>query len=115
MLPPSSLLPAEYALAKPSSAAFAGPRCVIPCAKAGHSPLLLLRSLLRHPGGAVQYQDATGYTVLPMAAAGPGGGMPQVQHMGGGNEEFGVSASHRLIQATAGGGRGAVRPKPWIG
>lgn len=66
-------------------------------------------------GGAVQYQDATGYTVLPMAAAGPGGGMPQVQHMGGGNEEFGVSASHRLIQATAGGGRGAVRPKPWIG
>ncbi len=88
--------------------------CQVQARHTVRSSLLTLRCLLRPPGGAVQYQDATGYTVLPMAA-GPGGGMQQVQHMGGGNEEFGVSASHRLIQATAGGGRGAMRPKPWIG
>ncbi|KXZ49414.1 hypothetical protein GPECTOR_21g640 [Gonium pectorale] len=66
-------------------------------------------------GGAMQYQEATYMPVLPMAAGGGhgghggGGGLPM-----GNSEDFAVSASHRLIQA-AGGGRGNVRPKPWLG
>ncbi|GIL81268.1 hypothetical protein Vretimale_1168 [Volvox reticuliferus] len=65
-------------------------------------------------GGAMPYQEAAYMPVLPMAGggapAGPGGATLQM----GASEEFAMSASHRLIQA-AGGSRGAVRPKGWLG
>ncbi|KAG2434999.1 hypothetical protein HYH02_011997 [Chlamydomonas schloesseri] len=79
-------------------------------------------------GGGMQYGEAAAYMpVLPMGGGGHGGQggagalqmgqmsqMGQVGQMGTGSEDFAMSASHRLIQA-AGGGRGPMRPKNWLG
>lgn len=80
-------------------------------------------------GGGMQYGEAAYMPVLPMGAGGGHGGqggaglqmsqmgqMGQMSQMGqmGTSEDFAMSASHRLIQA-AGGGRGPMRPKNWLG
>ncbi|GFR48455.1 hypothetical protein Agub_g10358 [Astrephomene gubernaculifera] len=69
-------------------------------------------------GGAMQYGEAAYMPVtLPMTAGtGPSGpsAASSLQQLTAASEEFAMTASHRLIQA-AGGGRGAVRPKGWLG
>ncbi|GLC41366.1 hypothetical protein PLESTB_001019700 [Pleodorina starrii] len=65
-------------------------------------------------GGAMQYQETAYMPVVSMASGGAPGGPGGAALQMGASEEFAMSASHRLIQA-AGGGRGAVRPKGWLG
>ncbi|KAG2499607.1 hypothetical protein HYH03_002548 [Edaphochlamys debaryana] len=64
-------------------------------------------------GGGMQYGEATYIPVMGVAGGGHGGPGAQALQMGT-SEDYAMSASHRLIQA-AGGGRGGMRPKAWLG
>ncbi|PNW86132.1 hypothetical protein CHLRE_02g074511v5 [Chlamydomonas reinhardtii] len=125
-------LPTQSVLTLPSDAALAQQGTTMSLVNAQLQQLAMPAgdiSGLSGAGGGMQYGEAAYMPVLPMGAGGGHGGqggaglqmsqmgqMGQMSQMGqmGTSEDFAMSASHRLIQA-AGGGRGPMRPKNWLG